>query len=71
MENITIERLEQIEQERQEVIGDPAYQQWMRELNVSRLWTCLEPRLRAKELNSQYDYSRKNKVARLELSHYL
>ena len=35
MENITIERLEQIEQERQKVIGDPAYQQWMRELNVS------------------------------------
>ena len=69
--NVSIERLEQIEIERSKVIADPAYQVWMRELNVSRLWTCLEPRLRAKELNSQYDYSRKNKVARLELSHYL
>ena len=66
----SIERLEQIEIERSKVIADPAYQVWMRELNVSRLWTCLEPRLRAKELNSQYDF-RKNKVARLELSHYL
>lgn len=68
--NVSIERLEQIELERSKVIADPAYQVWMRELNVSRLWTCLEPRLRAKELNSQYDF-RKNKVGRLELSHYL
>ena len=66
----SIERLEEIEIERSKVIADPAYQVWMRELNVSRLWTCLEPRLRAKELNSQYDF-RKKKVARLELSHYL
>ena len=68
--NVSIERLEQIEIERSKVIADPAYQVWMRELNVSRLWTCLEPRLRAKELNSQYDF-RKNKVGHLELSHYL
>ena len=68
--NVSIERLEQIELERSKVIADPAYQVWMRELNVSRLWTCLEPRLRAKELNSQYDF-RKNKVGCLELSHYL
>lgn len=68
--NVSIERLEQIELERSKVIADPAYQVWMRELNVSRLWSCLEPRLRAKELNSQYDFG-KNKVARLELSNYL
>ena len=69
--NVSIERLEQIELERSKVIADPNFQRWMKELKVSRLWTCLEPRLRARELNSQYDYSRKNKVARLELSHYL
>ena len=68
--NVSIERLEQIELERSKVIADPAYQVWMRELNVSRLWSCLEPRLRARELNSQYDFG-KNKVARLELSNYL
>ena len=68
--NVSIERLEQIEIERSRVAADPAYQTWMRELNVSRLWSCLEPRLRARELNSQYDFG-KSKVARLELSHYL
>lgn len=68
--NVSIERLEQIELERSKVIADPAYQVWMRELNVSRLWSCLEPRLRARELNSQYDFG-KSKVARLELSNYL
>ena len=66
----SIERLEQIELERSEVIANPAYQAWMRELNVSQSWSNPEPRLRANELNNQYDF-RKNKVARLELSSYL
>ena len=69
--NVSIERLEQIEIERSKVIADPNFQRWMKELKVSRLWTCLEPRLRAKELNSQYDYIRKNKVARLAERFYL
>ena len=56
MENITIERLEQIEQERQEVIGDPAYQQWMRELNVSQSYSEPTGRLNARDMNNQYDY---------------
>jgi len=68
--NVSIERLEQIEIERSRVAADPAYQAWTKELNVSRLWSCLEPKLRASELNSQYDFG-KSKVARLELSHYL
>ena len=68
--NVSIERLEQIEIERSKVIADPNFQRWMKELNVSRLWSCLEPRLKARELNSQYDFG-KSKVARLELSHYL
>ena len=66
----SIERLEQIEIERSEVIANPAYQAWMRELNVSQSYVNPEPRLRANELNNQYDF-RKNKVARLELSSYL
>ena len=68
--NVSIERLEQIEIERSEVIADPAYQAWMKELKVSRLWSNPKPKIRANELNSQYDF-RKSKVARLELSHYL
>ena len=57
MENITIERLEQIEQERQEVIGDPAYQQWMRELNVSQSYSEPTGKLNARDMNNQYNYS--------------
>jgi len=33
----SVERLEQIEQERQEVFADVAFQEWMKELGVSRL----------------------------------
>jgi hypothetical protein len=68
--NVSIERLEQIEIERSEVIANPAFQVWMRELNVSQSYVNPEPRLRANELNNQYDF-RRNKVARLELSTYL
>jgi len=57
MENITIERLEQIEQERQKVIGDPAYQQWMRELNVSQSYSEPTGKLNARDMNNQYNYS--------------
>lgn len=66
----SIERLEQIEIERSEVIANPAFQVWMRELNVSQSYVDPESRLRANDLNNQYDF-RKNKVARLELSSYL
>ena len=54
--NVSIERLEQIEQERQEVIGDPAYQQWMRELNVSQSYSEPTGRLNARDMNNQYDF---------------
>jgi hypothetical protein len=57
--NVSIERLEEIEIERSKVIADPNFQKWMKELKVSRLWTCLEPRLKAKELNSQYDFGKR------------
>jgi hypothetical protein len=66
----SIERLEQIELERSEVIANPAFQVWMRELNVSQSWSNPEPRLRANELNIQYDFG-KNKVGRLEKLFYL
>ncbi len=49
----SIERLEQIELERSEVIANPAFQVWMKELNVSQSYVNPEPRLRANELNNQ------------------
>jgi hypothetical protein len=42
----------------------------MKSLNVSRLHSSPEPRLNAKEMNSQYSFG-KNKVGRLELKRYL
>jgi hypothetical protein len=68
--NVSIERLEEIEIERSEVIADPAFQVWMRELNVSQSWSDPEPLFNAREMNSHYDFG-KNKVAHLELSSYL
>ena len=37
LEQISIERLIEIEEERNVVIGDKDFQAWMKELNVSRL----------------------------------
>jgi hypothetical protein len=66
----SIERLEQIELERSEVIANPAFQVWMKELNVSQSYVNPEPRLRANELNNQYNFN-KNKVAGLGIISYL
>ena len=66
----SIERLEQIELERSEVLADPAYQAWIKELNVSQSYINPEGIFNARDMNNQYDFT-KQKVARLELSHYL
>lgn len=66
----SIERLEQIELERSEVLADPAYQAWIKELNVSQSYVNPEGIFNARDMNNQYDFT-KQKVARLELSHYL
>jgi hypothetical protein len=68
--NVSIERLEQIELERQETVLSKEFQKWMKSLNVSRLYSNPEPRLNAKEMNKQYNFE-KNKVGRLHLSSYL
>jgi hypothetical protein len=67
----SIERLEAIEAERQETIYSQAFQQWTSSLNVSRLAPNPEPLIKARILNSQYDYERKNKVASLIKRIYL
>jgi hypothetical protein len=67
----SIERLEQIETERQETFYSEAFQQWTSSLNVSRLYTNPEPLLNAREMNKEYNYQRENKVARLAERFYL
>jgi hypothetical protein len=56
MENITIERLEQIEQERFQTMADKKFQQWMKQLNVSQSYSEPTSKLNAREMNNQYDY---------------
>ena len=55
--NITIERLEQIENERNKTMGDKHFQQWMRELNVSQSYQDKTPIINAYDITKQYDYS--------------
>ncbi len=58
MSNVSIERLEEIELERQQTIGDSNFQTWMKELNVSQSYVEPTSLLRAKDIIEQYDYSK-------------
>jgi hypothetical protein len=55
--NVTIERLQEIETQREATLADPAFAQWMQELNVSKSYSDPTSRLNGAELSSQYDYS--------------
>ena len=57
MNKVSIERLEEIEEERQQTLGDSNFQLWMKELNVSQSYIELTSLLRAKDIVRQYDYS--------------
>ncbi len=52
-----VQAYEQLESQRQSVMVDPQYQQWVSELNVSRSYVEPEGTIRAKQLNDQYDFS--------------
>lgn len=56
MENISIERLEQIERERLETMANKKFQQWMKQLNVSQSYSEPTGRLNARDMNQQYDF---------------
>lgn len=71
MNSISLERIQQLEIERQETMISESFQEWKKSLNVSRLYTKEEPLINARILNSQYDFSPRSKVARLIPSSYL
>lgn len=56
MENITIERLEQIEKERLETMANKQFQMWMKQLNVSQSYSEPTGKLNARDMNQQYDF---------------
>lgn len=56
--NTTIERLEQIETERSLTMSDPAFRNWMSNLNVSRSYEDPEGRFRAMDMMGSYDFGK-------------
>ena len=56
--NVTLDRLHEIETERQQTMNDAGFQKWVKELNISLLVRDKEPIHRAKEMMSNYDYSK-------------
>ena len=68
---MTVEQLIKLEDDRMETMTRPDYQAWAKSLNVSRLYSNPEGSIKARHLNEQYDYGRKDKVANLIKSIYL
>lgn len=58
LQDISIERLEEIHQERERTQSDPLFQQWMQELNVGRMWLDKTLILNAREAMREWDSSR-------------
>ena len=58
--NITVERLEQIQREREQTYADNAYQRWMKELNVSSMYRDNTLILNAREAMSEWNCSKFN-----------
>ena len=52
-----LQAYEKLENERTQTVLDPAYQQWVKELHISQSYVEPDGFIRAKGLNSQYDYS--------------
>lgn len=56
--NITVERLEQIQQERDQTMADVAYQRWMQELKVASLYVDRQLIHNAQYAMQEWDSSR-------------
>lgn len=56
LDNITIERLEEIEKERQETQSNPEFFHWMKKFNVGRMFVDREGIFRAKEMMRDYSH---------------
>ena len=52
-----VQAFEALEKRRMEIQLDPKFQLWVKELNVSQSYVEPSGFIKAKELNSQYDYS--------------
>lgn len=55
LESISLERLQQIEEERAQTALDPAFHEWMHQLNIGRLCVDKEGIVRAKQMMQQWN----------------
>jgi len=58
--NITVERLEQIEQERNQTMADVAYQRWMKDLQVGSMYVDKTLIHNANQAMQEWDSTRLN-----------
>ena len=56
------EKYEQLEMQRAEVVADPKFQAWMRDLNVSASYEDRSTKINAYDLQMQYDTKRYSKL---------
>jgi phosphoribulokinase len=56
--NTTIERLIEIDSEREATMSDTDFQKWMKELNISASCVNRDSIFRATEMMKDYDYSK-------------
>lgn len=56
--NITVERLEQIQQERDQTMADVAYQRWMQDLRVASMYVDRQLIHNARHAMQEWDSSR-------------
>jgi hypothetical protein len=61
LEHISLERLQEIEQERAQTQSDPEFQSWMHELNISRLCVNREGIVRANLMMQEWKMNSLNK----------
>jgi hypothetical protein len=62
IQNITIEQWERLEQERFQTQLDPQFQEWMKEMNVSRLCSKREGIDRANQMMEDWDTTKISKT---------
>jgi hypothetical protein len=55
-----VQAFEQLEKRRMEIRLDPKFQLWVKELNVSQSYVEPSGFIKARDINSQYDYSTKS-----------
>jgi len=57
-----IQAFEALEKRRMEIQLDPKFQLWVKELNVSQSYVEPSGFIKARDINSQYDYSTKSPI---------